>query len=90
MNGKNVSVEGLPVGIDISKSKSKKACIKTIKSGFIVKKTYYEVSFQDEAAARDNGIGKFDSLEACYAYIDVVRAAGYNVAPDVEVKEYGM
>lgn len=68
-----------------SGSTAKKAIIKTIKSGFIVKKTSYEVRFQDEAAARDNGTQKFDSLEACYAYIDKVRTGGYNVSPDVEV-----
>lgn len=66
---------------------TKKAFIKTIKSGLFKKKTLYEVRFQDEAAFRDNGMQKFNTLEECHAYIAKVRNLGYNVSSEVVIEE---
>lgn len=68
-----------------SRAVDKPAIIKTVKTGLIFKKTFYEVRFCDEAAARDNGNIRFSTIEECHAFIDKVRAAGYNVAADVKM-----
>lgn len=69
-----------------SRAVDKPAIIKTVKTGLIFKKTFYEVRFCDEAAFRDNGNMSFSTIEECHAFIDKVRAAGYNVASDVKME----